>query len=113
MIYEMKLNNNAFQNIKNGVKKFELRLYDERRKNINIGDTIIFHNLNNLENTIEVRVLALLRYPTFADLFKDIDYKQCGTANSLEEKLKRVHTFYTVEQEEKYGILAIKMELLR
>lgn len=113
MIYEMKLNNNAFQNIKNGIKKFELRLYDERRKDINIGDTIIFHNLNNLEDTISVKVLALLRYPTFNDFFKDIDYKQCGTANNLEEKLERVHTFYTVEQEKKYGILAIKIELLK
>ena len=48
MIHEMKLNDKAFNNIKSGIKKFELRLYDDRRKNINLGDTIIFHNLNNL-----------------------------------------------------------------
>ena len=83
MVHEMKLNDKAFNNIKNGIKKFELRLYDDRRKNINLGDKIIFHNLNNL----------------FADLFSDIDYRLCGTANSLEEKLERVHTFYTAEQE--------------
>lgn len=112
MIHEMKLNNTAFINIKNGVKKFELRLYDDRRKNINLGDTIIFHNLNNLDNVISVRVLALLRYPSFADFFKDIDFKLCGTANSLEEKLERVHTFYTIEQEKEHGILAIKIELI-
>lgn len=113
MIYEMKLNEKAFSNIKNGVKKFELRLFDERRKNINLGDTIVFHNLNNLDDTISVKVIALLRYPSFDDFFKDIDYKLCGTANSLEEKLERVHTFYTVEQEKKYGILAIKIELIK
>lgn len=112
MIYEMKLNDKAFINIKNGIKKFELRLFDDKRKNINLGDTIIFHNLNNLENTISVKVTALLRYPSFADFFKDIDYRLCGTANSLEEKLERVHTFYTVEQEKEYGILAIKIELI-
>ena len=112
MKHEMKLNNKAFNNIKSGIKKFELRLYDDRRKNINLGDTIIFHNLNNLEDTISVKVLALLRYPSFADLFKDIDYKLCGSANSLEEKLERVHTFYTIEQEKKHGILAIKIELI-
>lgn len=109
---EMKLNNNAFNNIKSGIKKFELRLYDDRRKNINLGDTIIFHNLNNLNDTISVTVLALLRYPSFADFFKDIDYRLCGTANSLEEKLKRVHTFYTLEQEQENGILAIKIQLI-
>ena len=53
MIHEMKLNNNAFNNIKSGIKKFELRLYDDRRKNINLGDTIIFHNLNNLNKILE------------------------------------------------------------
>lgn len=113
MIYEMKLNEKAFINIKNGIKKFELRLFDERRKNINLGDTIIFNNLNDLNDTISVKVLGLLRYPSFADFFKDIDYKLCGTANSLEEKLERVHTFYTVEQEKEYGILAIKIELIK
>ena len=113
MTHEMKLNDIAFQNIKKGIKKFELRLYDERRRNINLGDTITFRNLNDLEDTISVKVLALLRYPTFADFFEDIDYKLCGTANSLEEKLNRVHTFYTVEQEKEYGILAIKIELLK
>lgn len=112
MIHEMKLNDKAFNNIKSGIKKFELRLYDDRRKNINLGDTIIFHNLNNLDDTISVNVLALLRYPTFADFFKDIDYRFCGTANSLESKLERVHTFYTPEQEKEHGILAIKIKLI-
>lgn len=112
MIHEMKLNDKAFNNIKNGIKKFELRLYDYRRKTISLGDTIIFHNLNNLDDTISVTVFALLRYPSFADLFADIDYKLCGTANSLEEKLERVHTFYTVEQEKEHRILAIKIQLL-
>lgn len=112
MIYEMKLNEKAFLNIKNGIKEFELRLFDDR-KNINLGDTIIFHNLESLEDTISVKVVALLRYSTFADFFKDINYNRCGTANSLEEKLERVHTFYTVEQEKKYGILAIKIELIK
>lgn len=112
MIHEMKLNNKAFNNVKSGIKKFELRLYDDRRKNINLGDTIIFHNLNNPNDTISVIVLALLRYPSFADFFKDIDYRLCGTSNSLEEKLERVHTFYTFEQEQKNGILAIKIQLI-
>lgn len=112
MIHDMKLNDKAFNNIKKGLKKFELRLYDNKKKNISIGDTIIFHNLNNLEDTISVSVIALLRYPTFAELFSDIDYNLCGTANSLEEKLEHIHTFYTIEQEKKYGILAIKMQLI-
>jgi len=112
MIHEMKLNNKAFNNIKSGIKKFELRLYDNKRKNINLGDTIIFHNLNNLDDTISVSVLALLRYPSFIDFFTDIDYKLCGSTNSLEEKMQHIRAFYTLEQEKEYGILAIKIKLI-
>ena len=112
MIHEMNLNDKAFNNIKNGTKKFELRFYDKKRKNINLEDTIIFHNLNNPADTISVNVIALLIYPSFADLFKDIDYNLCGPANSLNEKLERIHKFYTYEQEKEYGIVAIKIQLI-
>ncbi len=101
MVHEMKLNDKLFNNIKNGIKNLSLGFMMIEEKNISLGDTIIFHNLNNLDDTISVNVLALLRYPSFADLFTDIDYRLCGTANSLEDKLERVHTFYTIEQEKK------------
>ena len=38
MIHEMKLNDKAFNNIKSGIKKFELRLYDEKRNIIHAKD---------------------------------------------------------------------------
>ena len=34
MIHEMKLNEKPFNNINNGVKKIELRLFDEKRAKI-------------------------------------------------------------------------------
>ena len=40
----MKLNASPFEMIKSGVKSIELRLYDEKRQKIKIGDTIIFTN---------------------------------------------------------------------
>ena len=45
-------------------------------------------------------------------LFTGGNKRLCGTANSLEDKLERVHTFYTAEQEKEFGILAIKIQLL-
>lgn len=93
MIHEMKLNDKPFNDIKTGKKKFELRLYDDKRKKINLGDTIIFRNTTNMEDTISVTVIALLQYPSFADFFNDIDYRLSGTANNLEEKLERIHSF--------------------
>ena len=48
MIHEMKLNNKAFNNIKSGIKKFELRLYNDRRKNINLGENKCLNYIQNM-----------------------------------------------------------------
>ena len=55
MKHEMKLNNEPFIKIKNGTKTVELRLNDEKRKLLNVGDVICFTNINTLEN-LEVLV---------------------------------------------------------
>lgn len=110
MIYEMRLNEKPFNEIKEGIKKIELRLYDEKRAKINLNDYIIFHKVDNEEEIIKVKVVGLLRYNSFEDLFKDVDYNISGPANSLEEKLNSIHKIYTKEEENKYGILAIHIE---
>ena len=42
MIHNMKLNESPFERIKNGTKTIEFRLYDEKRRQIKIGDKIVF-----------------------------------------------------------------------
>lgn len=110
MIHEMKLNEKPFNNISCGTKKIELRLFDEKRAKINLNDFIIFKNTTDLSKTIKVKVTGLLRYNTFEDLFKDIDFNICGPANSLHEKLINIHKIYSENDEKKYDILAIHIE---
>ncbi|MBR5227869.1 MAG: ASCH domain-containing protein [Clostridia bacterium] len=110
MIHTMKLNEKPFTNIDNGVKKIELRLYDEKRSKITLNDYIVFQKITDLSQTIKVKVVGLLRYNSFEDLFKDIDFNICGPANSLEEKLDNIHKIYSIEEEKKYRILAIRIE---
>lgn len=106
----MKLNEKPFNNIDKGIKKIELRLFDEKRAKINLNDYIIFRNTSDLSQTLKVKVVGLLRYNTFADLFTDVDYNICGPASSLTEKLVNIHKIYSEEEEKKYGILAIHIE---
>lgn len=110
MIHEMKLNEKPFNNMLNGIKKIELRLYDEKRSKINLNDLIIFHKTTDLSSTIKVKVMGLLRYNSFEDLFKDINFNISGPAANLEEKLDNIHKIYSIEDEKKYGILAIHIE---
>ncbi len=44
MRHEMKLNNSPFVSIKNKTKTIELRLNDDKRQKINVGDEIEFIN---------------------------------------------------------------------
>ena len=44
MIHNMNLNNEPFELIKSGSKTIELRLNDEKRRLLNVGDEILFNN---------------------------------------------------------------------
>ena len=55
MEHRMKLRNKPFEQIKNNKKTIEMRLYDEKRKQIKEKDTIIFTNIEtNEELKVEV-----------------------------------------------------------
>ena len=110
MTHEMKLNEKPFYNIDKGIKKIELRLFDEKRAKINLNDYILFRNTADLTQTLKVKVIGLLRYNSFEDLFKAVDFNICGPANSISEKLINIHKIYSEEEEKKYGILAIHIE---
>lgn len=72
MKYNMKLNNEPFNLIKNGTKTVELRLNDEKRKLLNIGDKIEFTNITNGEK-LSVDIISLHKYPSFEELYKHFD----------------------------------------
>ena len=112
MTFEMKLNDKPFESIKNSEKTIELRLYDEKRSKIQLNDFIVFHRITNMDETLKVKVIGLLRYNSFEDLFKDIDYNLSGKANSVEEKLANIHEIYSEEEEKQNGVLGIKIEMI-
>lgn len=72
MITKMKLNDTPFELIRSGKKNFELRLCDEKRRKLEIGDTIIFSNVSEPENQIAVYVKALLRFVDFKDYLRKL-----------------------------------------
>ena len=113
MEHEMKLQDKYYNYILNGTKRIELRLYDEKRQQIKIGDTIKFLKEPELEETFNARVTGLLRYNSFEDMFKDLDISILAdvsmTKNELMDELCR---FYTVDNQLKYGVIGIRIELL-
>ena len=110
--HEMKLQPKYFDFIKYGTKRIELRLYDEKRKNIELGDKIVFKKEPEMDETVEATVVGLLRYESFKELFEDFDVSLLANKSMTKEELLEVlEEFYTVEKQEKYGVLGIKIEL--
>ena len=108
MLHKMKLKESPFERIKNGTKTIEFRLYDEKRKQIKIGDKIEFSKLPDLEDKIVVEVLDLYRDVSFEKLFKKVftDKEEIG------RKSQSMLQFYTHEQEKEYGVVGIKIKLI-
>ena len=111
-MHEMKLQPKYYEYILNGTIRIELRLNDEKRQLIKVGDTIKFVKEPELEETFNAKVIGLLRYNSFDDLFKDYDIEMLSDKSMSKEELKTVlEEFYTKEKQEKYGVLGIRIEL--
>jgi ASC-1-like (ASCH) protein len=109
-MHEMKLQDRYFNYILNGTKKIELRLNDEKRSLIKLNDVIKFKNEVTNE-TFEVKVVGLLRYNSFNDLFDDFDIEVLADKEMTKKELLDVlEQFYTKEKQEKYGVLGIKIK---
>lgn len=112
MEHELKLQPNFFNYVIYGTKRIELRLYDEKRQKINIGDTIIFRKEPELTEMIEAKVIGLLRYASFADLFKDFNIDILADKSmTKQELLATLNKFYTLEKQRQYGIIGIRIKL--
>lgn len=112
MIHEMKLQPKYFEYIKNGTKRIELRLNDEKRSLIQLGDKIKFFKEPELSETFETKVIGLLRYENFESLFNDFDISILADSSMNKDELINIlQEFYTKEKQKEYGVLGIRIEL--
>lgn len=111
MKHEMKLNNEPFECIKNGTKTIELRLNDEKRKLLTVGDYIEFTNKVTNEKLL-VEVIDLFKYNSFEELYKHFNKIEMGYSVNEEANPKDMENYYSKEEQEKYGVLGIKIKKL-
>ena len=105
MLHKMKLNEDPFERMKNGAKTIEFRLYDEKRKQIKVGDQIEFSKLPDLQEKLLVDVVELYREDTFEKLFR----KLFTDEEEIKRKTKSIYEIYSPEKEQQYGALGIKI----
>ena len=113
MIHEMKLRPEYYNFILNGTKRIEIRLNDEKRQKIQLGDKIKFLKEPDLTESFDAKVVGLLRYQSFEEMFNDYDISILADQSMTKEELISVlEQFYTKEKQKKYGVLGIRINLI-
>lgn len=113
MLHQMRLQSGPFDKIRSGEKTLELRIYDEKRKGLELGDEIEFSRMDDPEDKIRAQVTGLLRYRNFADLITDLPAGYLGYKESEKDYLKKsMYEVYTPEEEAQSGVLGIRIKLI-
>lgn len=106
--HEMRLNPAPFRMIQSGEKTIELRLYDEKRRGLAVGDTITFTETDTGE-TLCVTVTALHIFPSFDALYRALPLDQCGYTEAAMKTASPddMLAYYSKEQQRQYGVVGI------
>ena len=99
--------------IREGRKTIELRLYDEKRKQINIGDIITFINTENKDDELTALVTDLYVFNNFDELYKNLPLLECGY---IEDDIASaspadMELYYPKDKQKLYGVVGIKLSL--
>lgn len=100
-----------FTSIKVGKKTVEVRLYDEKRRKIKVGDIIEFIRVPEQDETFQVQVIDLNVYKTFQAMYEDIPLQEFDCEGwTIQMMVDGTYEIYTPEAEKKYGTLAITIK---
>lgn len=108
--HEMKLYAAPFAAIQARTKTVEMRLYDEKRQALQIGDFLRFTNADTGE-TLLTEILALHVYPTFDELYKRFDKTALGYKIDEPADPKDMLAYYPQEAIDKYGVVGIELQV--
>lgn len=111
MKHKLKLQTIYFDKIQRGEKIYEVRLNDEKRQQIKIGNTLLLRKEPELKTTLEVKVVDLIYFASFDALVNTLPLEKIGFSGVSKTAVKNIYRqFYTEENEKRYGVVAIKLQ---
>ena len=113
-MYELHLNDIPFEQIREGKKTLEARVFDEKRRHLKVGDIITFIARSNEQNTFQAKIVALHQFPTFLEMFQTLPVQKFGweKKSTAEQAARDMHTYYSTDEEEKDGVVGMELTLL-
>ena len=116
MLYKMKLHNEPFLAVKSNSKTIEMRLNDEKRRLINVGDTIRFIKIPDMDEYLYADVHAIEVFKNWYDCYEkyfDDDFKE--RYDSIQDVVDDTYSggYYTKEDSDKYGCCCLTLSKVR
>ena len=110
MEFKMHLREKPFYMIKSGKKDIEMRLYDEKRQKIKVGDTIEFSN-EETGQTIEAEVTNLHVCENFNKLYSQFEKTRLGYMENENASPEDMSQYYSKPEIDKYGVVGIEIKI--
>ena len=107
-VHEMRLHPEPFALIKAGTKTVEMRLYDEKRRLMNIGDHIEFSLRPNGVDQLRAEIVSLDVFNSFKEAFNNYPPAQYGSEHSDEWQL--MYKYYSPQEEVRYGVVGVRIK---
>ena len=108
----MKLKPEPFAAIKAGTKTIEMRLMDEKRKALKVGDVLIFTNLGNPDERVRAKITALHHFDSFAGIYETFDKVSLGYGPNDDAKPSDMEQYYPKEEIAASGVVGIEIKLI-
>lgn len=112
---EMKvhLHPEIFDIVLNGVKDVEVRVNDEKRRQLKVGDTLLFLKRPDDLESVRAIVKRLVCFSYFEEVMDAYEMKRIYLENTTrEEYIQLMKRFYSDDEVQKNGVVAIEFELL-
>ena len=106
MKYKMGLQSKYFDLVQTSKKTVEVRLNDEKRKKLKVGDVITFCREPDRIQKIDTIVDKLDKYSCFSDAISDMGIT-CFTNEDESSYLSDLEEYYSKDKQEENGVLAI------
>lgn len=112
--HAFRLNARPFASIQSGRKRYEVRLFDEKRQRLAVGDTIAFTRVPDGAGPLLAEVTDLRTYPSFQALYQKIPAADLDCEGwTMDELLSSTYGIYPRDEELKYGVVAIEIRVLK
>ena len=111
---QMKLQETPFEKIGSGQKTVEMRLYDEKRRMLNVGDKIVFSKQGEEDKKIKVKITKINTFKSFEELYKFYTNKKVlGYDEKEKASFKDMEKYYPKEKQKSDGVVALEFKVLK